>query len=476
MKPFSSILTAVLIATLSTQCNSPMKLDRQIAASNKLNAPQAAPLQMSRRMEDFGRMLTAYLGSNSGTLVEVDLIPNNSGVFKELPKDLGFNVVQALTSMDYGLRVQRSFESNIMLESTNSSPIQRNRPIADFVIKGELQCNSERVLGQSELRAGVLGKAEGHQIDGQAALEKRAVVKNLRVGLYLEDRTGASIPGVPATSFEVWYRSDTNTASVSLFADGTGLGGSREYQVNQDVGGAVFDASAACVMKLMGYLFKVPYHRIAPDIFGDDDRVERLKGKELAGSTRTSLLGELKGMLQNKGVDFNSGNDEATILAAVRKSGLGTSDDDLIKFYLSQWRSFDYRNAAGHVEREFAKSSKNILRQQEEAHAKAAAQAPPPGPGPETFGWPASTSILVIDVKRVPDIATVERLINAASTVPGCRAVRHLDTQGLVGLNFSGSPADLQRAFRALAIPYNFIWVNRQWNAMVVVPLPARKA
>jgi hypothetical protein len=165
------------------------------------------------------------------------------------------------------------------------------------------------------------------------------------------------------------------------------------------------------------------------------------------------------------------------IEAAMSKAGLkASSDSDLVKFYISQWQGLDYRNGARLTERHLASTVKSARQQQEVAAREATSrqQAVPTGPGPETFGWQAGTPFVAIDLRRVPDRPTQEKIIAAARGVPGSRDVRYADGQGLCGVNFSGTPGDLQRALRRLNLNYNYVWVNKEWTSMIVVPLQTR--
>ena len=198
---FGCIIFACLIVTATSGCVTSTAVNRAIIGTGELKppAPTRRPIRMS--LSQFAKMVQAYTTiEESDLVIEVDLIPNDSGIDKELPVDLGFYARNVLEDIGSPFRTTRTWPIYVLLNRPAGAGmpfVQRDQPKpppATFRLVGSLLRASELVVVGNDGRIDVAGNG-GTPFDGQASGDHRRTISTITIGLSLESPNGLSVRG-----------------------------------------------------------------------------------------------------------------------------------------------------------------------------------------------------------------------------------------------------------------------------------------
>lgn len=451
----------------------PMK--KLVSRASTSPLPQGVNPQMQQSLLDFGAMVRGYTNLVGPIAIEVDDIPNNTGLTKELPKELGGYFVYAFQRMGVPFVVTRPHGGGILLDVPMAGLYNKEapeRPPAKLRLRGEMMRSSDRVVQGREGRASASGKIHGGDLNADAGVEGTATLRNFRVSCYLEDEHGRSLPGQLAI-FEVWLRNDESAANFSVYFEGSGGGYNSKVQINQDVGDAALDAAAAATICLVGKWLQLPYWRVHP-LFSED--------RELVADLRTTLVSmpgsELdtlaKHYLFGGGMDFDLSHDglsaaERELLHREMRKAHARPEvhEDKENYLFGLWRNLDYRAAAKRTGREVA-----LLNRVAREKALAQQHAADPLPQPDAAPADAPKGVVHLNLSR---LTPAERgaFVEVLKTVPTFAGLRAPEDLSACDLSYGGDPAVLQAALRVAPTlsGLDYYWQDAAWHSLEVVRL-----
>src|SRR5579872_5600386 len=269
---------AIAATLLTSGCVSQRALQTAITKSAVLPAPVAVQRPLDATLADFGAMLGAYVTAATGERpirIEIDFIGNESGIDKELPTDLGQygrNVIEKIGAPFETYRTLPAFLSMPRPAGSSLALVLGDRPKPpepSYRLVGSLLRASERaVVGRDNRADGLVGG--GHsQADLQITGDHRRTITSITLALTLESPNGVAVRGATAEYRIDVERSELNR-SVSIYVAGSGIGGGKKVTLTQDSADALYDATAACIVHLLGNALLVPYYRSSP-VFGVDE-------------------------------------------------------------------------------------------------------------------------------------------------------------------------------------------------------------
>lgn len=480
------VISAAALALLAS-CNHSKSLKTLEAQSKRLDPPQAVRRPARESLRDFGKMVTAYTGARGTTLIELDIMPNDSGIQKELPQDLSVYAQNVIADMGGNLRTTNAIPAYALISTAYASGLNshdhRKGPPPALRLRGRLLGFHEQVAKSREIRADVLAAIGSGKGDGQAAMDDRRTLTSLRISLQLADADGVNLPG-PAAVYELFLLKDEQGASLGVYFDGTGVGMGSKVQVAQNARDAMYDACAACVMQLMGHAFLIPYYRSSSVFVPDPDLEARYRSYLMRSTTRDLDL-TAKRLLFSSGSPMDAGdaemtpNDAALLAAQFQRAGVDAGNHrSKVDFIMELWRTLDYAAGAARMET-FEDDAERAAREKAALAPAATGQiegsagsSALPDPATE-WGFPAGTPVVVLDFRRVLSSRERQVLIDVLASNPRCGEV-HGDSknEGLYGAHFDGAAGDLQSAWRAHPDlpPMDYIWVGNDFAKLVVVP------
>ena len=466
---------------------------KSLDASRRLAAQSPMPLpvtfQMKRSLQDFGKMLRAYSGQTGTVVIQVDLMPNETGITKELPKEIGPWVVAAITTIGRPLSTIRPFDSNVTLDSAGSiQNFAAPRPAHDLIIRGQLQRGSDRVVSGREWRAGAIGRIERGDSDSQLGTEKRVTLRNYRMQLYLADKEGRTLP-IPAAAYEVFQRSDEQSANFSIYYEGCGGGYNGKVLINQDAGDAFSDATAAAVIELLGRWQHLPYH-LTSEVFAENPEreaglradLEVMSPEQLEFSTKR--IGYASGLnLDVENPSIVSGEDKEILANSMRKLKLAPDNrKDQEKFVAKLWRELDWRRGSARMEnwvRAIERNASQTTARNRNKSAPRTRAIPEPDLPLRTEEVHRTISLsgtrrLAVDLRKLPNQkARLDLVAKILTSEPGMEVTSDTESFEKCVINYSGNPIVIQRKFRRtedLSQRYCFHWTNIEWSGLCVEP------
>jgi len=442
---------ALICSGLSAGCGGIHRksLDELAQDSSTQPPPVRVERPITQSLASFGKLIRVYTGFTDPMIVEVDFIANDSGLSEELPSDLGYYAVKAVSSIGEPFHTTRAY-TTIAIHGTGAAYGLGEKSQVEPVIKlkGLLLRASSRVETEGGVSA-KLGVAIGHgggtiraarDSGGNNKLGVGGTVSGankltgLRVGFFLTTPEGITIPG-PTAEYEVLSRTEEGEYDVSISFGDSELGGGKTVKVSHDAGNAISDATAACVMQLLGHWLMVPYYRCDPSMKDDENLKERLYST-LSKQPQPRIELMLKGFMQNLGMEMDDGatvtDHDRRLLATAMSSALQLemTRENLVKYYIHLWETADFEAAAVHVDqnqaalaraetewlqRQVAAAQMEAVQEAAQAEAEAVAAAEETElvaqaaagvlASPEDFGWPAGTTFVVVDSATIPDHA-----------------------------------------------------------------------
>src|ERR1035438_2321371 len=95
-------------------------------------------------LEKFGAMIRAYRTEDTDLILAVDFMPNDSGIVKELPEDIGSYARRALERIDRPVLTYRTLPATVGLKGPAANGIfltgaPPKPPVAAFKLVGRLE-------------------------------------------------------------------------------------------------------------------------------------------------------------------------------------------------------------------------------------------------------------------------------------------------------------------------------------------------
>lgn len=366
--------------SLVASCVSAPTLGEIRAEADRIAAPARTQRPIDGRLEAFGEMIRAYSATDDQIAIGIDFIPNDSGVIGELPSDLGFYVESAIAGIGPTVSSHRLLPASTYVNSFGAATIQapaaQNRNRA-FVVRGCLMRATE--LGRIRRRTSVEGFATrgSEQGDAEITWDDEDRVTRLRVMLSLEGPDGSTLPGCTAM-YDIQYMQSQDSVAWGIFVSGSGLGATRATFVSQDIGHALYDVTAACLIDVIGNALTLPYDQLGAPFEKDTSLRTRLRS-QLNRLATVEAQQNAKRLMFTSGFDVDMSTPQMTFedmkLAQneMLVRGLNpTRDQDWVDFNMHLWDSVDYRVASERV-RSLLIQNTRLLRtrlQAEEQHRR----------------------------------------------------------------------------------------------------------
>ena len=154
-REFLTMLAAAAVS--STGCVS----DKAITQTLKNPSPLRVPIRVTRPIDTdlkkLGAMIRAFRTEDTDLVLAVDFIPNDSGIDKELPEDIGSYARSALEHIDRPIVTYRTLPAAIGLKGPAANSIfltgsPPRLPAAAFKLVGVLERASEEVTAAKNAR------------------------------------------------------------------------------------------------------------------------------------------------------------------------------------------------------------------------------------------------------------------------------------------------------------------------------------
>src|ERR1700728_1701892 len=449
---------AVVATLLTSGCVSRGAVQSAITKSDVLPAPVAVQRPLDATLADFGAMLGAYVTAATGerpVRIEIDFIGNESGIDKELPTDLGQyarNVIEKVGAPFETYRTLPAFFNMPHPAGPSLALVQGDRPRPpepSYRLVGSLLRASERAVVGRDKRADALF-GNGHtQSDVEVTGDNTRTITAITLALTLESPNGVAVRGATAEYRINVERSELNR-SVSIYVAGSGIGGGKKVTLTQDSGDALYDATAACIVHLLGNALLVPYYRSSP-VFGVNEALVERVQDALNRLTRAELEQNINGYpfvdgyaMDVRGSDLTDA-DRAVVALEMHRRSLDFSDRAaLVELAMQLWKNLDYTKAAKRVTDRMTQSAQ-IQRERIEQAARAEAESVI---SPAEFGWLPSVRIVVLDLSHINNIDLQRNILTIVRTCDGCEEIRTHPAKALVGIRISSQPAEIQRSLR----------------------------
>lgn len=243
-------------------------------------------------------------------------------------------------------------------------------PKVDFWISGSLQ-RASKVYEKDTDNSGDGTGGGGHtQWDAHAGHKGSRIIKSLTVTFTLEGPDRISIPGASAT-YRIDYEQLQRENTLSIYVAGSGLSFDKNLTVTQNLDDALFDATAASVIHLLGEALLIPFDHCSK-VFQHDPQLDKRLRDSLTQMTKGALEQTLKIWLfvGNYPVDESdllhmTDNDRALVKTEMHHGAHPMTEDGVIDFAVSLWQDLDYAKGAPRVERVLAQIARDQAAQKE---------------------------------------------------------------------------------------------------------------
>jgi hypothetical protein len=479
-----SVLTAAAVVC-STGCVSDKAISYAIAHPPALRAPNRVIRPIDADLERFGTMLRAYRTEDTDLVLAVDFMPNDSGIDKELPADIGSYARSALEHIDRPVVTYRAWPALIGLKGPAANSIfltspPPKLPAAAFKLVGELKRASEQVTvaknGRGDTKFG-----GGHTAsDVGVTRDDTRTITSVTLSFTLETPDLLAVRGTTVT-----YRIDVEhrerNQSFTVYVGGSGVGTGKRLTQTQDLGDALYDATASGVMSALGSALLIPYYRCS-DVLEPDQALNRRVREAMNRMTRAELEQNIKKNLFVDGHDEMdmtspglSQNDRDVVEHEMNRRSLDFADHDgLIEMAFQLWQGLDYVKGSARVDDRLAKTY--VARKEQMEAAKLSPPSPPPptqpwGNSPKDFGWDDSVSMTVLDLSRVKEIIARDKILAAAVKCVGFQEIKTNSDRTVAGIRMSPQePSEIQRVLRQNGFALDYIWSESSQPRLILNP------
>ena len=267
--------------------------------------------------------------------------------------------------------------------------------------------------------------------------------------------------------------------SISLYGGVSGIGGGTRLTDTQNMGDALYDATAASVMFALGHALLIPYYRCS-ELFEPDQALNQRVREAMNRMTRAELEQNIKKNLFVDGHDemdmttpgLNKG-DRDVVQQEMKHRSLDFADHNaLVEMAFQLWQGLDYVKGAARVDDRLAKTY--LERKEQLETAKASPPPPPPQPwgnNPRDWGWDESVSMTVLDLSHVKEIAVRDKILAAAVKCNGFKEIRTNPDRTVAAIRMlSPNLPEIQRVLRQSAFPVDFIWAEGSQPRLILSP------
>lgn len=465
------IIPCLMTLLFSFGCATRKSIAVQIRDAKVLSEPALVRRPVDPVLENFGKMVRAYMAAleERTIAIEIDCLPNDTGIDKELPSEVGQFVRNAVEKIGKPFVTIRSCPSWALLKTpaaTTVGLLQQDRPKpppADFKIVGSLQRASECLVEGGDNRIDVMAGNGSGQLNASATKERRRTVTCLTLTLNLEGRNGQVVKGAAAVYKMTVDKTELNR-SISIYVGGSGIGGGRKVTLTQDVGDAISDAVAAAVIHVLGNALLVPFYR-CDELFFPDRTLDERAREAFSRLTRAELEQNVNRYLLIDGYqtswpnpNLTDGDRAIAVLEMRRRSLEFANREALVEFAFQLWKEIGYIKAAARVD-DLVTLNVQGTRQLVENEAVREARE---GISPAKFGWPLTARIVVLDMTNVKTIDVRKKIVAVARACKGCDEIVADATATMVGIRVSSDPSEVQYALRRSGLKLQYVWDKRQ--------------
>jgi hypothetical protein len=424
----------------------------------------------------FAAMVRAHRPDDRDLLIEIDYLPNQSGVDKEIPDNLSSYAESVLATAGRPFLTCQTLDASTQLRGPagNSWPLVRTPqkcPDPAFKIEGTLRRASEQTVLGGNVQAAGQGGGGKTKWDGSASRDHSRTITSVSVSLNVETPDRLSVRGANAT-YKITVERNERNRSLSIFIAGNGISGGKKLIVTQDLGDALYDATAACLMHVLGHALLIPYYRTS-SVFAPDQALDDHFRSTLNRMPRAQLEQKIKLYLfvNGKKMDMTSPSltdaDRNLVVEEMTRRSLDFKDRaGLVDFAFHLWKDLDYLEGAKRVDDALAKSVVTILEnppQSKNATPESPVELQPWGSSPIDFGWDASVRMVVLDLSAVKEIKTREKILAAARKCNSCSEIRTNPDKTIAGIRVASQLSEAQSAVQ-LALRRSRLALDYQWT------------
>lgn len=447
--------------------------------TKKTDAPERIVRPSTSKLRALGQMAEAYRVSASDILVEVEFIPNQSGVSEKLPDNLSFVPRAVLGEIGAPFRTTTTYASFIdaprqgatvlayMAPLTSQAPVP---PPPTVRLRGELVAFNDRVMTLKEARAVGLIDIRSSNADLQLTGSEKTTLKSLRVGLYFTTPDGMTLVEAPPVTYEAKMVEIERAGDASIFVNGSGAGVHSEFKTSFDPADLIFDLMASCMIKNVAYSMLLPGWRIDDSI--SQAELEANFRNSLAVRTREELNLKLWHMLflhrlvpEMRSKSLSEG-DRATLEAVCGTQGAQFSDrQSVVDLIVRLWASADYVQGSTLVRQ--AKQKAILAREEASDEADGLIELlGAPDTWASTFGLPSGTPCIVLDLRAIKS-TDIEKVIAQCAKLPNIPRIVNATELKVAAIVFNGTPADFQERLRSLP-DYRALWFKWSENRRAI--------
>jgi hypothetical protein len=469
-------MVAMVVAASSTGCVSDKVLKKSIEQSPELQVPTRVTRPIDVDLEKFGTMIRAYRTEDADLVVAVDFMPNDSGIDKELPADIGSYARSALEHIDRPVVTYRTLPAAIGLKGPAANSIflttaPPKPPAPAFKLVGVLERASEQLTAAKNGRGDTRFGGGSTAADGSATRDDTRTITSVTVSFTLETPDLLAVRGT-TVAYRIFVEHRERNRSISFYIGGNGIGEGSRLTATQDMGDALYDATAASVMSALGNALLIPYYR-CNGMFKPDQALNRRVREAMNRMTPAELEENIKKYLFVDGhdeMDMTSASlskaDRGVVAQEMKRRSLDSNDHDaLVEMAFHLWRDLDYVKGAARVDDRLAKTY--VLRKEQIEAAKISPPAPAPTPqrswsnNPRDWGWPDSAFVTVLDLSRIKEVTTRERILAVVGKCDGFQEIKVNADRTIAGIRMSSPKrSELQRVLRQGAFPVDYVWAE----------------
>jgi hypothetical protein len=227
-------LLSMLIAAaaiISTGCVSDKVIKAAIDHPPALRLPARVTRPIDADLEKFGTMIRAYRTEDTDLIVAVDFMPNDSGISKELPEDIGSYARSVLEHIERPVVTYRTLPAAIGLKGpaansiflTGSSP---KPPALAYKLVGVLERASEQVTAAKNARGDTKFGGGHTATDGSVTGDDTRTITSVTVSFTLETPDLLAVKGT-SVAYRIPVEHRERNGSISIYVGGSGVGGGK---------------------------------------------------------------------------------------------------------------------------------------------------------------------------------------------------------------------------------------------------------
>ena len=327
-------LVALATAPLLASCATTQKAERVI---DQLDQSMAQPTENVTRfgaaVDQFGTMLRAYPRALTDPVpIDVQAIPNTSGVTDGLPSDLAPVLRTILARIGRPVEVVEIDPTELvtdlqLMEMGQLDSMTMIRRIPRLSVRGSITEGETRVrMGWGAQMDALIPLKSGSEsitthpggsvttvqrdktLDPGFGTDREVEITTLAIDLHLYDYYTATLVDRLAESYRVDVARTDKSCAFGIFFEGSGLGFRSRVVGIQSKSRALRMASELALIHLLGRYFRIPWWRIVTDVATDEELVQGYRN----ALEDSPAAGELKLLLYAHGYDADLGVQQLT--------------------------------------------------------------------------------------------------------------------------------------------------------------------